>query len=102
MEMEAQTKSSSKAEPVRRHRPNYVLVLIFLVVFTAVEVAVSYSTSAFRVPILLLLAFSKAALVILYFMHLRYDSRVYAYWFLLGLVLIFPLGIVLGLFNPGQ
>ncbi len=99
--MDIQTESS-KAQPVRRRRPNYFLVLIFLVVFTAIEVAVSYTTGGFRIPLLLILAFTKAALVILYFMHLRSDSRVYAYWFLLGLALIVPLAIVLGLFNPGQ
>ncbi len=93
---------SSKVQPVRRRRPNYFLVLIFLVAFTAVEVAVSYTTGGFRIPLLLILAFTKAALVILYFMHLRFESRVYAYWFLLGLVLVVPLAIVLGLFNPGQ
>ncbi len=99
--MDAHTESR-KAQPARRRRPNYFLVLIFLVVFTAVEVAVSYTTGGFRVPLLLILAFTKAALVILYFMHLRFDSRIYAYWFLLGLVLIIPLAFVLGLLNPGQ
>ena len=99
MDMQNET---SKAQPAQRRRPNYFLVLIFLVVFTAIEVVVSYMTGGIRVPLLLLLAFVKAALVILYFMHLRFDSRVYAYWFLVGLILIVPLAIVLGLFNPGQ
>ena len=99
--MDVQTESS-KVEPARRRRPNYVLVLIFLVVFTAVEVAVSYTSGGLRVPLLIFLAIIKASLVILYFMHLRSDSRVYAYWFLLGLALIIPLAFVLGLLNPGQ
>jgi cytochrome c oxidase subunit IV len=99
MDMQNET---SKAQPVQRRRPNYFLVLIFLVAFTAIEVAVSYMTGGIRVPLLLILAFVKAALVILYFMHLRFDSRVYAWWFLGGLALIIPLAIVLGLLNPGQ
>ena len=89
-------------QPARRRRPNYALVLVFLVVFTAVEVAVSYTSGGIKVPLLLVLAATKASLVVLYFMHLKFDSKVYAYWFLLGLVLIIPLGIVLGFFNPGH
>ncbi len=103
--MERQTEPQSIAktdvQPARRRRPNYLLVLIFLVIFTAVEVAVSYTAGALKVPLLLILAITKASLVILYFMHLKFDSRVYAYWFLLGLALIIPLGIVLGFLNPG-
>jgi cytochrome c oxidase subunit IV len=101
MEEQTHPQVQVKSQPARKARPNYFLVLVFLVVFTAVEVAVSYLNSGFKVPLLLILAFSKASLVILYFMHLRYDSRVYAYWFLLGLALIIPLAIVLGLANPG-
>jgi caa(3)-type oxidase subunit IV len=100
--MEEQTRTNVGIQAARRKRPNYFLVLVFLVVFTAVEVAVSYLNSGFKVPLLLILAFSKAALVVLYFMHLKTDSRIFAYWFLLGIVLIVPLGIVLGFFNPGQ
>ena len=104
MEQRTETQSIQKAQPAaaRRKRPNYFLVLIFLVVFTAIEVAVSYMSGGIKVPILILLAITKASLVILYFMHLKFDSRVYAYWFLLGLALVIPLGIVLGLLNPGQ
>jgi caa(3)-type oxidase subunit IV len=100
--MEEQTRTQTGIQTVRRKRPNYFLVLVILVIFTGVEVAVSYLTSGIKVPLLLILAFSKAALVILYFMHLKSDSRIFAYWFLLGIALIIPLGIVLGLFNPGQ
>ncbi len=104
--MERQTEPQpivkTDVQPARRRRPNYLLVLIFLVIFTAVEVAVSYMASGgIKVPLLLLLAITKASLVSLYFMHLKFDSRVYAYWFLLGLALIIPLGIVLGFLNPG-
>jgi caa(3)-type oxidase subunit IV len=100
--METETSKAQPVLPAKRRRPNYFLVLVFLVAFTAIEVAVSYMTGGIRVPLLLILAFVKASLVILYFMHLRSDSRIYAWWFLLGLALIIPLGIVLGGFNPGQ
>ncbi len=85
-----------------RTRPNYFLILIFLVVFTAIEVAVSYLTGGIKLPLLLILAFAKASLVVLYFMHLKFDSRVFAYWFILGLALIVPLLLTLGFFNPGK
>jgi cytochrome c oxidase subunit IV len=102
MDMQTETSKTQPVLPAKRRRPNYLLVLIFLIAFTAIEVGVSYMTSGIRVPLLLSLAFVKATLVILYFMHLRFDSRVYAWWFLIGLALIIPLGIVLGGFNPGQ
>lgn len=98
--MEEQTQSP--AQPARRAKPNYFLVLVFLVVFTAIEVAVSYLTGGIKIPILLVLAVAKASLVILYFMHLKFDARVYAFWFVLALALIIPLGIILGFANPGQ
>lgn len=87
--------------PVRR-RPNYFLVLIFLVVFTAIEIGVSYLNGGIKIPLLLLLAGVKAGLVILYFMHLKFDSRVFAWWFVLGAILITPLLIYLGVLMPGK
>ena len=88
-------KASSKA------RPNYTLVLILLVVFTVIEVSVSYLQSGFKIPILLGLAAVKAGLVILYFMHLRSDARIYALPFILGVAIIIPLLLLMLTVMPG-
>ncbi len=83
-------------------RPNYTIILVLLVIFTIVEVGVSFLQSSLKIPILLALAGVKATLVILYFMHLRYDSRLYAGFFLLGALLISPLLILMLTVMPGM
>jgi caa(3)-type oxidase subunit IV len=91
-----------RAKPRAARRPNYLLVLIILVAFTALEIGASYLTGGIKLPILLLLAGVKAGLVILYFMHLRFDSRWFALWFILGAILVFPLLLYLGALMPGR
>jgi cytochrome c oxidase subunit 4 len=83
-------------------RPNYTIILVLLVVFTVVEVGVSFLQSGVKIPLLLTLAGVKASLVILYFMHLRYDSRLYAVFFVLGALLISPLLLLMILVMPGM
>ncbi len=69
----------------------YLLVFAGLAILTLIEVGVAYITSDIRVPILIILSALKALLVILFFMHLRYDSRWYAFIFFGPLVLVIPL-----------
>jgi cytochrome c oxidase subunit 4 len=78
------------AHPPEKKRP-YIQVFIGLAVLTAVEVGVSALEidKTFQIIVLLLLAASKAALVAMFFMHLRYDHRV------LSIVGGFPLILVL-------
>ena len=84
----------------RKPRSNYTIVLILLVVFTILEVATSYMNSSLKIPLLLIMAGVKASLVILYFMHLRRDSRLFAIMFLIGGLLIFPLFLTMTLVLP--
>jgi cytochrome c oxidase subunit 4 len=86
----------------KKVRSNYVLVLVLLVVFTIIEVSVSFITGGIKVPVLLVLAGIKATLVVLYFMHLRHDSRLYAIMFLIGALLIIPLLLMMTLIMPGM
>jgi cytochrome c oxidase subunit 4 len=57
--------------------PNYIGVFIWLAVLTAVEVVAVYMplTRLALAAILVILAFTKAALVALYFMHLKFERR---------------------------
>ena len=60
-----------------------------LCVITAVEVAIFYipALSGVLVPLLLTLSAAKFLLVVMFFMHLKFDSRVFTGLFLSGLVL---------------
>ena len=55
----------------------YVRVALILTVVTALEVGVIYIRflSPIIVPLLLVMATAKFALVVMFFMHLRYDAR---------------------------
>jgi cytochrome c oxidase subunit IV len=88
--------SPSEAYAARRHRgrtvrhpspKEYVRIAIILAVITAAEVGVYYMDLARGLLIPLLFAFAalKFTLVVLWFMHLRFDSRTYARFFMLGL-----------------
>lgn len=68
----------------------YILVWLTLLVLTVVTWLVSYvHLGMLNVTVAMLIASAKAALVALFFMHLRYESR------LLWAFAIFPLGFLL-------
>ena len=60
-----------------------------LTVITAMEVAAFYipAMAPILVPVLLVLSATKFMLVIMFFMHLKFDSKVFSGVFLTGLVL---------------
>jgi cytochrome c oxidase subunit 4 len=75
----------------------YWLIALFLAVVTAVEIAVP-SISALdpvKVPLLWALAALKFGTVVGFFMHLRYDKKLYRTLFLFGVIGVFPLFIVM-------
>lgn len=65
----------------------YVRIAIILAVITALEVAVYYVDAVrdLLIPLLFLFSLIKFTLVVLWFMHLKFDSRTYARFFVLGL-----------------
>lgn len=68
--------------------PIYTAVFGALALLTLLEVIIAeVITSDVKIPFLLGIAVAKALLVVLFYMHLREDSRLFA------LVLIFPLAI---------
>jgi cytochrome c oxidase subunit IV len=82
-------------------RPNYLFIFIALAVFTLIETLVSYvQQAAIKVPTLVVLSIVKALLVLLYFMHLKFDSKIFSYLFIAGCVLAIPLILVIVLVMP--
>jgi cytochrome c oxidase subunit 4 len=66
----------------------YVQLALALAVITAVEVALSYMVDdlgALFLPLLLILMAIKFFSVVLFFMHLKFDNRLFSIMFYLGL-----------------
>lgn len=60
--------------------PNYIAIFVYLSILTAIELAIAYARppKLFLVSSLVSLAFAKAVLVAMYFMHLRFERRTLA------------------------
>lgn len=84
-----------KPAPKHGHHPPYLLVFASLAVLTLIEVAVTYVPWLPQAATLLSLSFLKALLVILFYMHLRYDSKWYGLIFFVPFALVIPMLIVL-------
>ena len=82
---------AGEAEELSHHpQPRqYVIVAVILAVVTALEVGIYYieAVRRFLVPFLLLFALIKFLLVALWFMHLRFDSKLFRRLFVIGLLL---------------
>jgi caa(3)-type oxidase subunit IV len=83
--------TQSKDSPRTGHSTRrYVAIFAVLAAITLVEIGMTRASIAPALTTGLFLAFSlaKASLVVMFFMHLRDDSRVYAAILLLPLVLV--------------
>ena len=67
----------------------YVRIAVILALITGVEVSVYYITGlkSVLIPILIVLAVTKFSMVALWFMHLKFDSRLFRRLFVAGIVL---------------
>ena len=76
------------AETAHKH-PNYMAIFWYLAILTVIELAVIYLPLAkFTIGVLLCaLALGKAALVAMYFMHLKFEAKT------LGWIAVTPLAI---------
>ena len=63
----------------------YWAIGAILTVITAVEVAIFYIDA--MAPVLLVLSAAKFAIVVMFFMHLKFDSKIFSGVFLAGLFL---------------
>ena len=90
-DLERSEQSVVRARPHARHPSTreYVRIAIVLAVVTAAEVAIYYidwvHQNGLLIPLLFLFSIIKFTLVVLWFMHLRFDSRTYARFFVMGL-----------------
>lgn len=90
------------APPIARHRTThpgpaeYVQIGAILALLTSIEVAVYYLNiqRGLFVTILLALSASKFAFVVMWFMHLRFDNRIFSTMFVGGFALAASLFIV--------
>ena len=84
----AEVPASAGAHPAGHPSPKeYVRIGLILFALTALEIAASYTkvSPAVLIPTLFVLAVVKFALVVLWFMHLKFDDRRYARFFVMGL-----------------
>jgi cytochrome c oxidase subunit 4 len=76
---------STAAKSADHHIParTYLIVFAWLAVMTALEVLIASLAlpEGIKIALLVSIAIVKAALVVLYYMHLRYDS--FWYWIIL-------------------
>lgn len=92
--------SSQPQEGHARHPTfmQYVVVAVFLFVITAIEFIIifpEYRLGAATVPVLILLSAVKFAIVIMFYMHLKFDHKLFTWIFLGGLALGFTVGVSL-------
>ena len=66
----------------------YIVIAAILAVITAAEVAASYiDLGAVFIPLLLFMMAVKFFIVVSFFMHLRFDNRIFTWLFYTGLIL---------------
>ncbi len=83
--------SVEPVHPVEHAHPTagtYIKIAVILAAITLVEVIVYY-IEAFRpilLPVFLVLSATKFAIVVMFYMHLKFDSRVFSGFFVAGLL----------------
>ena len=85
---------------------DYWLIALILGVITAAEVAVTYwsALDRFIAPILIVMSVLKFVIVVAYFMHLKFEAKIYRNLFVIGIVaapllfgaVLFTFGVLIG------
>jgi cytochrome c oxidase subunit 4 len=76
----------SKVVEQKSSRSTYIIVFIALAVLTGLEVTVTHLPLP-RIPVLVPLALIKAGLVALFYMHLKFDKKIFSAVFVMGLLM---------------
>ena len=94
---------TAHAHPTPR---DYWLIALILAVITGAEVAVTYIDALDSVvaPLLIAMSAAKFTIVVGYFMHLKYEQRIYRNLFLIGVIaapllfgaVLFTFGVLVG------
>jgi cytochrome c oxidase subunit 4 len=89
------------------HHPGameYIQIGLILAVITALEVAMYYVDidHSLLVTILIIMSIAKFSLVVLWFMHLKFDSRLFSILFVGGMALTFTVFAVVVAAQRGQ
>ncbi len=90
-EQDTQIEEHGAAEAAHAGHPTpstYFKVAITLSILTAIEVGIFYITqlSYGIIPILAVLSIGKFALVVMYYMHLKFDSKLFTWMFFFGMI----------------
>jgi cytochrome c oxidase subunit IV len=89
---------SAEREHVEKHPGplEYMQIGLILAVITAIEVAIYYIGLSHTVLVFTLIIFSAAkfSLVVLWFMHLKFDHPLFSSMFILGFLLAFSIFLV--------
>ncbi len=89
----------------------YLMIGLILLIITIIEIGASYLHRSFGVPLLaqiallIALAIVKGLLVVMFFMHLRFDSRWFTFLFTTGIILAtfgITVFLVLFMYRAGQ
>ncbi len=75
--------TAHELEHAEHHHPGwqtYVVIGLILTIITAVEVAIFYipAMHPVMVPLLLILSATKFVLVVMFYMHLKFDSKLFS------------------------
>ena len=89
--------SAARHEAAHPSPAKYTAIAVILSAITAVEVWVVYveALAGFLLPILAVLSVTKFAMVGMFYMHLKFDSRLFSAMFVGGIIL--TIGIILAL-----
>jgi caa(3)-type oxidase subunit IV len=89
-----------KDQPAAKHT-NYLGIFLLLGVFTIIETLLSYVPQQnIKAPVLVVLSVIKALLVLLFFMHLKFDQKIFSYLFIAGCALSIPLILIMVIVMP--
>lgn len=94
---------ATHAHPTPR---DYWVLAVVLAIITAAEIAVTYVSALDSIiaPLLIVMAIAKFVIVVNYYMHLKYEQKLFRNLFLIGLIaapllfgaMLFSFGVLIG------